>query len=234
VPRHAVSESGRRPRAARDADVRRQPVRIALDLDNTIACYDEVFSSEARARGLVDDSVAADKTSVRDHLRARGRDDDWTELQGWAYGPGMSGAAPYAGLQRFLTMCVERQVEVYVVSHRSRKPYLGPPYDLHEAAMRWLESRGIVGGHWGLDASRVHLETSAQAKADRVVALGCSQAVDDLPEFLEQLAIRGIPTCIHFDPSGRHLHERCRLGFRCVDSWHEIGDVVFASIDGGD
>jgi len=227
----AGSAAARRPRTARATGKERRPDRIALDLDNTIACYDDVFLPEARARGLVDEQVARDKTGLREHLRAQGREDDWTELQGWAYGPGMARAKPYPGLRRFLTMCSEREIEVYVVSHRTERPYRGPSYDLHEAAYRWLESTGIVGGHWGLEPSHVHLEVSARAKADRIFALACSHAVDDLPEFLEQLAARRMQTCIHFDPTDTHEHSMCRYGFRCVASWREVGEVVFAERD---
>ena len=56
-------------------------MRIGVDFDNTIACYDGVFHAAALERGLIPASVATDKTSVRDYLRALGRDAAFTELQ---------------------------------------------------------------------------------------------------------------------------------------------------------
>ena len=61
-------------------------MRIGIDFDNTIACYDGVFHAAAVARGLIPAEIPTDKTSVRNHLRAIGREPDWTELQGYVYG----------------------------------------------------------------------------------------------------------------------------------------------------
>src|SRR4029079_9696971 len=65
---------------------RRSPMLIGLDFDNTIVRYDRLFHRLARKRGLIPDGIPVSKQAVRDHLRANGREADWTELQGMAYG----------------------------------------------------------------------------------------------------------------------------------------------------
>ena len=61
-------------------------MRIGIDFDNTIACYDGVFHAAALERGLIPPHLGRDKNSVRDHLNGVGRNDDFTELQGYEIG----------------------------------------------------------------------------------------------------------------------------------------------------
>ena len=74
---------------------------IGVDFDNTIVCYDDVFGRVAIERGLVPAAVASSKTAVRDHLRAIGQEDRWTELQGIIYGPRMVDAPMFPGVAEF-------------------------------------------------------------------------------------------------------------------------------------
>jgi hypothetical protein len=46
-------------------------VRIGIDFDNTIICYDTVFAAVARQRGLVPEGWDGLKSEVRDYLRPR-------------------------------------------------------------------------------------------------------------------------------------------------------------------
>ena len=68
-------------------------MRIGIDFDNTIACYDGVFHAAALERGLIPAQLGRDKNSVRDYLNGAGRADDFTELQGYVYGARMDLAA---------------------------------------------------------------------------------------------------------------------------------------------
>ena len=55
-------------------------MRIGVDFDNTIVCYDEVFHRVALERKLISPSLRVNKGAVRDHLRTIGREDAWTEM----------------------------------------------------------------------------------------------------------------------------------------------------------
>jgi len=185
-------------------------VRIGLDFDNTIIGYDRAFHVLAVGRGLISGSIAPTKLAVRDHLRSVGREDDWTELQGYVYGPGIVEAEPFAGVLEFLLRCRRAGLECVIVSHKTRHPYRGPAYDLRGAAMGWLEARGFIGPDTGLGHEAVFFEDAKEAKVARIAALGCDAFVDDLPEFL---ALPGFPrnmARILFDPNRAHL-ERAEL-----------------------
>src|SRR5665213_2362270 len=119
-------------------------MRIGIDFDNTIACYDGVFHAIALDRGLIPASLATDKTSVRDYLRARGQDPLFTELQGYVYGPGMEHVALYPGVANALRGFVTNGHAVYLISHKTRTPFVGPAYDLHDWAWRFLVKQRLL------------------------------------------------------------------------------------------
>ena len=169
-------------------------MRIGLDFDNTIACYDGAFHVAALERGWIPATLGSDKTSVRDHLRGRGRDADFTLLQGHVYGPGMATALPYPGVADFIARAGAAGHRVTVVSHRTRTPFAGPPHDLHAAARGFLARPALVA------EGDVFLEETKEAKAARITALGCDVFVDDLPEILAVLP--GALRRVLFDPDG--------------------------------
>lgn len=169
-------------------------MRIGIDFDNTIACYDGVFHAAAVARGLIPAEIPTDKTSVRNHLRAIGREPDWTELQGYVYGARMDLVSPYPGLTAFITAAHAAGHAVVIVSHKTRTPFAGPAYDLHAAARGFLAAQGI-------DVP-AHFELTLAEKLARIGALACDAFIDDLPELLAEPAFPATTRAILFDPDG--------------------------------
>lgn len=205
-------------------------MRIGVDFDNTIICYDTVFNKVAREAGHVPADLPPGKNRVRDHLRAAGREDDWTRLQGEVYGAHLSRAPVFPGGLDFFAFCRKAQIPVFIVSHKTRHPYLGVKHDLHRAARNWLHEMGFFSdtGH-SLPEDRVFFELSKEDKLARIAALNCTHFIDDLPEFLAE---PGFPAATHallFDPWDRHGGEG---RFNRFLSWNEIRNY-FAAFAGG-
>ena len=193
---------------------------IGIDFDNTIVCYDDVFQAIAVEQGLVPPHAATSKTAIRDHLRAIGQEDRWTELQGTIYGPRMMDARPFPGVVEFFAACRAAGVPVAIVSHRTRFPYLGARHDLHAAARDFLARHGFHdANHIGLPESRVFFEETKEAKLARIAAVGCTTFIDDLPELLADPRFPGNVRRILFDP-GR-LHEP-PAGVERAASWADV------------
>lgn len=202
-------------------------MKVGLDFDNTIVCYDRLFHTLAVERGLIPASVAADKTAVRDHLRSVGREDDWTELQGIAYGPEILRAEPFPGVLDFLRSCQQRGVPVVVISHKTRHPYRGEPHDLHAAARSFLARNGFLNTtETGLADEHVYLELTKEAKLARIGAGGCTHFVDDLPEFLGEVTFPSGVTRFLFDPEGRGGDDP---RWQRIRHWNELA----SRLDGG-
>lgn len=198
---------------------------IGIDFDNTIVSHDEVFHSLAMERRLAPPGTPAVKDAVRDALRRAGREDDWTELQGFVYGPGMEKARPFPGIIEFLALCRRRGVAVRIISHRTKTPFRGPAYDLHEAARRWLAANRFFQAA-GLSPGQVFFEETKPAKLARIAEQGCTHFIDDLPEFLSEPGFPAGVERLLFDPSG--LHESPWPSAR---SWAEAENLTFGAAE---
>lgn len=194
---------------------------LGIDFDNTLACYDGLFHALALERGLIPADLPTDKTAVRNHLRAAGNEDAWTELQGIGYGPAITRARPFDDAAEVLRLARNAGIETHIVSHKTRHPYKGEPHDLHVAARTFLGHHGISPEI--VPADRVHLELTKNAKLARITALRCTHFVDDLPEFLAEPAFPDAATPILFDPSDRYADTPGRI--RCV-SWAKIAAAL--------
>jgi len=195
-------------------------VRVGVDFDNTIICYDGLFHAVAVEKGLVPAAIAPLKNSVRDYLRSVGNEDAWTELQGYVYGERICDAEAFAGVLCFFKACRCQGVDVFIISHKTRHPYRGAAYDLHGAAIRWLEYNGFLEPQGGvLPADRVFLE---QTKADKLARIGrqrCTHFIDDLPEFLNEEGFPEFTAKILFDPGDHHGGTVAPIRF---SSWPQI------------
>lgn len=206
--------------------------RIGVDLDNTLVCYDTVFWMLAMERGWIDDSVPVRKERVRDALRAAGREADWTALQGEVYGPRMVQAVPFPGAVDLFRELSKLGHSVCIISHRSRQPYAGPAWDLHESARTWLDSHGFFGRGAGLTAAQVFLETARVDKLQRIGSQQLDWFVDDLPELLAAPDFPSQVRRILFDP--HHHRPALPEAIRIVDRLAEIPDAITQSQEARD
>lgn len=203
-------------------------MRIGIDFDNTIACYEGVFHAAALERGLIPADLPTDKNAVRDHLNGSGRKDEFTELQGYVYGARMDLVAPYPGFDAFLARALSEGHDLFVVSHKTRHPILGPRHDMHAAARGFLEARRFVGENGAaIPGGNVHFELTKEEKVARALALAVDVFIDDLPEIL---TMPGFPEGVRpilFDPHGSHpkgVPGRPEIPV-CRD-WAEVARVV--------
>jgi len=199
-------------------------VRIGIDFDNTIVCYDRVFHRVALEQGVIPADLPMTKERVRDHLRAVGQEPVWTAMQGYVYGQRMADVDPFPGVLEFLRACHDKGVDVFIVSHKTRTPYLGPAYDLHAAALGWMEHGGLFDpAGIGLPRERVFLEPTKKDKLARIGALGCTHFIDDLPEFLAEAEFpRGVERLL-FAPAEPKFADPSLT--RCA-SWAEISQML--------
>jgi hypothetical protein len=199
-------------------------VRIGIDFDNTVACYDGVFHRAALDKGLIPPNLPTHKDSVRDFMRSAGREDDWTELQGYVYGLRMDLAQPYPGVKQFLLAAELRGIEIVLISHKTRQPYRGPCYDLHAAARAFLSDNGLAGDGAGkLPWNRVVFEEALVGKLTRIRSEECTDFIDDLPEFLGHPNFPTAVSPILFDP---HQHYATEDRFLRLTNWAAISRAL--------
>lgn len=200
---------------------------IGIDFDNTVAGYDRLFAGLATELGLLD-APPASKRAVRDALRAKGDagEREWQRLQALAYGQRMAEAELIAGVNEFLGRCRAAGIPVCIVSHKTRRsPVDDSGTDLCGAALSWMEEKGFFAATGlGLAREQVYFEPTRQAKVARILALGCTHFIDDLPEVFGEPDFPDAAEAILFDPS------QAAAGgawMRFAD-WYGISDHVFA------
>ena len=160
-------------------------MKLGIDFDNTIACYDRSFQEYARTHSICLEDYETPKISVRRALREKPRGNlDWTKLQGEVYGSRMSYAQPYEGFFLFLEECLSRTWQVVIISHRTLYPAIGKPTNLHSVVLDWLKEHHIISEDT-LTPYQCFYETTLVNKIFRISEELCDVFIDDLPSVLQ-------------------------------------------------
>jgi hypothetical protein len=179
-------------------------MRIGIDFDNTIACYDGVFYNAAIELSLIPADLPTSKNAVRDYLNNSGRSDEFTKLQGHVYGARMDLVACYPGVRNFIFDAGAAGHTLYVVSHKTKHPILGPPHDMHSAARKFLVAQDLIGSG-GFDPDSVFFALTKEEKVAQVSRLDCHVFIDDLPDVLSMPGFPAALRAILFDPNDNYV-----------------------------
>lgn len=171
---------------------------IGLDFDNTIVCYNKIFHNLAVTKGLIPKELPAHKLAIRDYLRNANQELLWTLMQGEVYGTQMSEAEPYPFVAQFISNAQSNGHTIFIVSHKTKYPFMGPKWDLHEPAKAWIKSNITV------KEGQVFLEPTKESKLARIAELQCDCFIDDLPEILTDALFPVSTSPILFDPDNSH------------------------------
>jgi hypothetical protein len=181
----------------------------------------------ASDQGLITPDVGRGKDDVRGYLRKIDREDDWTALQGEVYGARMHLASLYEGATETIRKLMAAGVGIRIISHKTRFPFKGPRYDLHEAARDFLASQRIAGAQEALlKPSSVFFELTIEEKLKRIASEGCAAFIDDLPEILNHPQFPAHVRPVLFDPQDIHA-----TGSRLdrVRSWRDVEPLLSRS-----
>lgn len=199
---------------------------IGIDFDNTIVCYDALFHRVALERTLIPQGLAPSKLEVRDHLRKTGREDLWTEMQGYVYGARMGEATTYPGVLEFFSWARAAGIELAIVSHKTRVPFAGPAYDLHQAAHAWIVKTFIDRPVPLLSEDKIFFELTKGEKVARIAAIAADCFIDDLSEIFVIPEFPRSTAKLLFDPEGKCSSTDDISAFR---SWKELREHIAAT-----
>ena len=198
-------------------------MRIGLDFDNTIVCYERAIAQLVDELFELPEEVPRTKLGLRDHLRASSRESEWTAFQGELYGPGMRYAQPYKGAIITMQELLVAGHELVIISHRSRRPFSGPPHDLHAAARVWVEKHLQSNGLFIDDNLTINFLETREEKVSCISDLCCLAFLDDLPEVLQAPGFPAETVGILFDPSGARV---APPGCLLITAWPEIIEIL--------
>jgi hypothetical protein len=203
-------------------------ILIGVDLDNTLACYDEVFRRIALKEGLIGEKTPSSKERIRDSIRLLPNGERlWTRLQAIVYGPSMNQATLFEGASDFLKSCAKNQVRTVIVSHKTRTARLDDKeVNLREAALDWLKQSGFFS-ELGIQNNDVFFESTRVEKITRIRDLECTHFIDDLTDvFAEESFPKEIQKFL-FSPHAPHGSSSTLENVHPCRSWAELHSLFF-------
>ncbi|MCW8916139.1 MAG: hypothetical protein OQK24_09840 [Magnetovibrio sp.] len=177
-------------------------MRIGLDLDNTLVCYDRVFPAIAQRLDLLPSSFVGNKQDVRESIRQTpAGEEGWMRLQGQVYGRYMSAADMFPGAAEFLSLT--KTHEVYIVSHKTQFGHFDEErYDLRKAALRWLKDHHFFNENiFALAHDNVFFADTLDDKIAKITELNLDLFIDDLDKVFDHPNFPTSTEKLHFAPN---------------------------------
>lgn len=193
---------------------------IGLDFDNTIVSYKEAIVVLAKEYFDFPNDLPLTKVSLRDFLRSKGQEDAWIKFQGLLYGPGMKYAVPYKDCVSSINELKRLGHELVIISHRSKYPYSGDMYDLHEFAKDWI-CENLLDQITAKDLPFFFLEKKQQ-KLEKIGHLSCDFFLDDLPSILQDKDFPENTMGILFSPDQKQSLDN----FHSIHQWTDLVDII--------
>jgi len=198
-------------------------MKIGLDFDNTIVCYDQSIALLADEYFDLPNEIPRTKLGLRNYLRSQHREPEWTAFQGQLYGPGMFYAKPFEGAINTMQQLIAEGCELTIVSHRSRFPYAGPKYDLHDAAHNWIIRELHPNKIFDESSQRIYFLETFSEKLAQISDSNFDVFLDDLSTVLESADFPESTLGILFNPAATHYqHERINQ----IQSWTSLFESI--------
>jgi len=193
---------------------------IGIDFDNTIIKYDELFHKISIEKNLIPEKLNKDKNTIRNYLREHNKEHEWTLIQGEVYGERIEEAIPFPGMKNTILKLKSMNIPLKIISHKTKFPYLGPKRNLHKAALAWLSKNEFFNTKLNFKKKDIFFETTKEKKVERIVSVGCTHYIDDLPEILEMIpsAIKRI----NFSPA----KSSSKHSFAVISKWNQLLQII--------
>ncbi len=197
-------------------------MKIGIDFDNTIICYDNVFANLAKEWKLIPEDYEVTKQKLRDLIRQLPDGETiWQKMQGKVYGELIHNAELFDGFIDFISLCnADPTIEIYIVSHKTKKGHF-TDVNLRDAAREWLLRKNLLNNDPPFILEKnIFFENTREKKIMRIKKLDCTHFIDDLIEVFES-------------PSFPNHIERLLFqgqqpsSIKCFANWIEIKNAFF-------
>lgn len=191
-------------------------MKFGFDLDNTIFDYTAVLAFIGEHDSRLSSLQNKNKADIKHYLQTNFGKDAWTELQGDIYTKYLHKVEKPTIAKKLLTDLSE-QNQVYVFSHKTQYPIIGPRVDMREAAILTLEAFGFpLGKEDG--AIEINFFNTVREKVQAVESANLNFYLDDLTEILDQLTHKS-NNLGYFNPDADLRSKSPYIEFR---SWIEV------------
>jgi hypothetical protein len=195
---------------------------VGFDFDNTIISYEKLFKKIAFKKKLVPKNIKSNKNSIKAYLIKEKKEKEWTILQGEVYGRYIMDAKIYTGVKKIMESLSKNKIKFYIISHKTKFPYLGKKINLHTAAKKWINKNILKNNNSiNLTIKDIFFENSIKKKVSRINKLKCNIYVDDLSKILDLLPQRVIK--ILFMPHHKNQHKKKII---IMKKWVDFNKII--------
>ncbi len=197
-------------------------INIGFDFDNTIISYENLFYEIAKDISDLPSEIKKDKNSIRNFFLESKKEDQFTILQGLVYGKEIMRATPTKNFLIILDRLFrQKNVKIFIVSHKTKYPYKGEKINLRDAATNWIENNLKINGKLSINLNNIFYESTIEEKIDRIKQLKCNFFIDDLPSVI--LKLKKGTTPILYDP----YNNFSKLKIDKINNWLDLEKKIF-------
>ena len=197
-------------------------INIGFDFDNTIISYENLFYEIAKDIFDLPSEIKKDKNSIRNFFLESKKEDQFTILQGLVYGKEIMRATPTKNFLIILDRLFrQKNVKIFIVSHKTKYPYKGEKINLRDAATNWIENNLKINGKLSINLNNIFYESTIEEKINRIKQLKCNFFIDDLPSVI--LKLKKGTTPILYDP----YNNFSKLKIDKINNWLDLEKKIF-------
>ena len=202
-------------------------IRIGIDFDNTIICYDDLFVRAVREKNWDLGSECGESKAAIKHrlLSLDGNDFRWQELQAIVYGILIKDATPFPEVIETLKYFKDEGVyELFIVSHKTPASLYLKHVTLIDKAEHWIQSHRITDF---VPVENIFFRPLRDEKIDVIRSLDLDFFIDDLLEVLHDKNFPPIHS-LFFNPDGNELNHWEKIH----DCFKIIKELGFSNLAG--
>lgn len=189
---------------------------LGIDLDNTIINYSISIVDLAKIEYGIDLETNTNlKRNFKRLILKKFNENEWTRAQGLLYSKYISSAILYDDFLPNLEKLRTIFDNIYIVSHKTKFPYIGNKIDIREKAMNWIMENIVSDtGVPLVKENDVYFESTINEKIQRISEIECKIFIDDLPDILLKL-----PNNLEGILFGTRTNNLNHINF---DNWHDL------------
>ena len=164
-------------------------IKLGIDLDNTIICYDKLIYNLARKKfsklNLKNKKIS--KKNIKNEIIKNYGNGQWTKLQGIIYGKEIINSILFDGFYEIIKE-LRDDFELFIISHKTKYPAIGKKVNLRDSAKSFLKKNKISFCKNELIKNKnIHFANTKKQKIEIIKNNKIDIFIDDLDEILELL-----------------------------------------------
>jgi hypothetical protein len=164
-------------------------LKIGIDLDNTIIDYSNSLKKLLKDEYKIElQNEIIHKSLIKTQIIEKYSDREWTRAQGLLYSKYLDYANPYPGCLDALKKLSINGSELYIISHKTRYPFIGGKTNLILFAKKWITTNLVHDNGINLfKEANILFNESIHKKVDSIISHDLDIFIDDLDMILKLL-----------------------------------------------